>query len=178
MSIFSRIFGGSSAPDRAEPDSIRAITSKLDRMPRERARFLAAYAYVLGRVANADLEIDGAEKRAMERSIAEQSELSAAEVALVVEIAANQADEAGGADNYLVVREFRRTSEREDRIRLMRCLFAVAAADDSISTTESNEIQQIGEELGFTRSEITGLRLEWRDKIAVLKPHANREPEE
>jgi uncharacterized tellurite resistance protein B-like protein len=169
MSIFSRLFGSTGSADQDEPESIRAIAAKLDRLPPERARFLATYAYVLGRVAHTDLEIDGAERRAMEESIAKQSDLTAEETALAVEIAVNQADDSGGSDNYVVVREFRRTSERADRIRLMRCLFAVAAADDSISTIESNEIQQIGEELGFTRSEITGLRLEWRDKLAALQ---------
>jgi uncharacterized tellurite resistance protein B-like protein len=148
---------------------VRAIASRLERLPPERARFLAAFAYVLGRVAHADMEIDEAEASAMQESLARQSELTPEEAALAVEIALLKADEAGGADNYIVVREFRRTSERGDRIDLMRCLFAVAAADDSISTIESNEILQIGEELGFTRSELIGLRLEWRDKLAELR---------
>ena len=49
-------------------------------------------------------------------------------------------------------------------------IVAVAAADDRISTEESSEIHQIGEELGFTRPEVNGLRLEWRDKISELDP--------
>ena len=51
----------------------------------------------------------------------------------------------------------------------MRCLLAVAAADDSITSPETREITSIGEELGFRRSEINALRLEWRDKLAELK---------
>ena len=44
----------------------------------------------------------------------------------------------------------------------------VAAADDSITTAESSELHKIGEELGFMRSEVNALRLEWRDKLSEL----------
>ena len=168
MSIFSRLFG-SNEPEPNEPQSVLAIAARLDRLAPERARFVAAFAYVLARVAHADMQLDGAEIEVMQRTIDEHTDLDPVETSLTVEIALSQADEVGNTDDYLVVREFRRTSERGDRIQLLRCLFAVAAADDSISTAESSEIHQIGEELGFTRPEVNGLRLEWRDKLAELQ---------
>jgi uncharacterized tellurite resistance protein B-like protein len=167
MSIFSRWFGAKQAEPN-EPESVREIAGRLEGMPPERARFLAAFAYVLARVAHADMHIDGAEISAMEGTIRDHSELSPEETAVAVEIAVVQADVAGATDDYLVVREFRRTSERSERIQLMRCLFAVAAADDSITTAESSELHKIGEELGFMRSEVNALRLEWRDKLSEL----------
>jgi hypothetical protein len=51
----------------------------------------------------------------------------------------------------------------------MRCLFAIAAADGSIGAAEAQEIQGVGEELGFMRTEVNGLRFEWRDKLAELQ---------
>jgi uncharacterized tellurite resistance protein B-like protein len=168
MSLLSRIFGAS-ATGREVPSSVREIATKLDGIPPERAHFLAAFAYVLARVAHADMEVDEAEITAMEQGIATLSELEPDEAPLVVEIALSKADELGGTDNYRVTREFRKLSERAERVRLMRCLFAVAAADDSIGSAESSEIQAIGEELGFVRSEVNSLRLEWRDKLAELR---------
>jgi uncharacterized tellurite resistance protein B-like protein len=170
LSILSRLFGTRDPAERSEPASVAAILSKLDRFPPERARFLAAFSFTLSRVAHSDLHVDEAEIQAMEGVLEEHSDLSGAEAALVIEIAVTQAGDIGGGDNYVVVREFRRSSEREHRIQLMRCLFVVAAADDTISTTESSAIHQIGEELGFTRPEVNALRLEWRDKLAELKP--------
>ncbi|MFP6606432.1 MAG: hypothetical protein VCC19_07650, partial [Myxococcota bacterium] len=60
-------------------------------------------------------------------------------------------------------------TEKAERVRLMRCVLAVAAADDSITSIESREVLAIGEELGFTRPEINGLRLEYRDKLSELQ---------
>ena len=168
MSLLSRLFGAGPT-GREVPSSVREIATKLDGLPPERAQFLAAFAYVLARVAHADMQVDELEIAAMEQSIATLSELEPNEAALVVEIALSKADDLGGTDDYRVTREFRKLSLRAERVRLMRCLFAVAAADDSIGSAESSEIQAIGEELGFVRSEVNSLRLEWRDKLAELR---------
>jgi len=168
MSIFARLFGQAAAP-RDEPRSVRAIAERLEGLTEARARFVAAFAYVLARVAHADMHVGDDEIREMEREIASRAELSTEEAALVVEIAVSQADELGSTDDYLVVREFRRRTERPERLELMRCVCALAAADDSISTAESSEIHKIGEQLGFTRSEVNALRLEWRDRLAELQ---------
>lgn len=169
MSLLSRFLGLTDAEERDEPASVRAIAAQLDGLPPERARFLAAYAYVLARVARADMQIDPLEVAAMERSVAALSGLSDDHVSLVIRLTISRAGERGGTDDYLVTREFRRFSQRGERLRLMRCLFAVAAANDSIGSAESREILSIGEELGFIRGEINGLRLEWRDKLAEFQ---------
>jgi uncharacterized tellurite resistance protein B-like protein len=169
MSLLSRLLGRSDAATRSEPASVRAIAARLDGLPPERARFLSAFAYVLARVARADRKVDPLEVTAMERAVAALSGFDDAEASLVIELALTQSKELGGTDNYLVTREFRKLSQRDDRLRLMRCLFATAAADDSIGSEESQEIQAIGEELGFVRAEVNGLRLEWRDKLTELR---------
>ena len=75
----------------------------------------------------------------------------------------------GGTENYVVTREFRRMSTREQRGELLQCLYAVAAADGTISSAESAEIVAIGEELGFTRAEANSLRGQYRDKLAEFQ---------
>ena len=86
-----------------------------------------------------------------------------------MQLAVHQAVDIGGSDDYLVTREFRKMIGKAERVRLMRCVLAVAAADDTITSVESREVAAIGEELGFARSEINSLRLEYRDKLAELK---------
>ncbi len=152
-----------------ETETVRRIAARLERMPPERARHLAAFAYVLARVAHADLEIDAAESLQMEQLVTELGGLAAAEAALVVEIAKSQARLLGGTENYVVTREFRRIASAEERLRLLECAFAVATADGAISAVESSECMSIAEELGFTREEALALRNTFRDKLALLR---------
>ena len=53
----------------AETETVRRIVDRLDHLEPERARFVAAFAYVLSRVAHADLKISEDETRAMERIV-------------------------------------------------------------------------------------------------------------
>ena len=155
--------------DSGDTASVRRIAAKLEQLDRDKAKYLAAFAYVLARVANADLEIDDYETMEMERSLSALSGLSKGEVALAVEIAKSQARLLGGTENYIVTREFRANSNREQRGQLLQCLYAVAAADGTISNVESAEIASIADELGFTRPEANALRSQYRDKLAVLR---------
>jgi len=152
-----------------DTETVRRIAANLDALPPERARYLAAFAYVLARVAFADLRIDETETAKMQEIVSSHAELPDGAAALVVEIAKSQAKLLGGTENYVVTREFVKISTREQRADLLRCLFAIGAADGSISSAESAEIASIAEELGFTRSEVNGLRAQYRDRLSELK---------
>jgi uncharacterized tellurite resistance protein B-like protein len=172
VSLFSFLgLGGDSAAgsEAADTASVRRIAAKLEKLGPEQAKYVASFAYVLARIANADLEISDVETAEMERSMRALSGLSESEAALAVEIAKTQARILGGTENYLVTREFRAISTREQRGELLQCLYAVAASDGTIETTESAEIVAIGEELGFTRLESNSLRTQYRDKLAVFQ---------
>lgn len=173
MSIWKKFFGGDSGggDDAGDTATVRRIAAELDRLPRDTAKYLAGFAYVLARVANADFEIDEDETREMERIATSLAELSEAEAALVVQIAKSQARLLGATENYVVTREFRRTATDAQRGNLLQCLFAVAAADGTISSEESSEIAAIGDELGFTRPEINSLRSTYRDKLSEFQNH-------
>jgi uncharacterized tellurite resistance protein B-like protein len=158
-----------SASAAGETKSVREIAAKLERLPPETARFLAGFAYVLARVANADLQIAPAEADEMRRTVRALAGLSADEADLVVEIAKSQARLLGGTENYVVTREFRRTSTPLQRAQLLECLYAVTAADGTISTAESREIANVAEELGFTRAEANALRSKYKEKLAEFQ---------
>lgn len=158
--------GANEARDTA---TVRRIARELDALPPAEARFLAAFAYVLARVARADLEISREETEQMIKLVREYSTLSEAQALLVVQVAKTQATALAGTENYLVTRQFKEMSNRAQRIDLLRCLFAVAAADNNISVVENTEITQIGEELGFDGREIAAVRAAYRDQLSVLK---------
>ena len=127
-------------PESRDTETVRRIAAELDKLEPEEARFLAAFAYVLARVAHADYEVSEDEIREMERLVRKLSELGEAQAALVVQIAKTQAVTLGATENYVVTRQFREVSTREQRLSLLRCLFAVAAADESVSDAENTEI--------------------------------------
>jgi uncharacterized tellurite resistance protein B-like protein len=172
LSLLKKFLGlGDSKASGGEGDTatVRRIASELERLPPAKAKYLAAFAYVLARVAHADLEIDDDETREMQCIATRLADLSDAEAALVVEIAKNQARLLGETENYVVTREFRNIATAAQRGQLLQCLFAVAAADGTISSVESAELAAIGEELGFTRPEIMGTRAAWKKVLAEFQ---------
>lgn len=55
----------------AETETVRKVIDALDHLDPSRARFVAAFGYLLSRVANADLKISPEETRAMEQTVME-----------------------------------------------------------------------------------------------------------
>jgi uncharacterized tellurite resistance protein B-like protein len=159
-----------SAPASAETETVRRIVDALDRIEPERARYIACFAYIMSRVAHADLDISESEIRAMERVVMEQAGLPEEQTILVVQMAKTQSLIFGGTENYLVTREFNRLATREQKVGLLRCLFAVSASDESISTLENNEVRRISDELLLEHRDFIEARRAYRDHLAVLKP--------
>lgn len=154
---------------QAETATVRRIVERLEQLPRERARYVAAFAFILSRVAHADLEISEEETRAMERIVVEQGGLPEEQAIIVVQMAKTQNLLFGGTENYLVTREFNHLADREQKLSLLRCLFAVSAADETVSTVEDNVILQITTELRLEHADFIAARSEFRDYLGVLK---------
>jgi uncharacterized tellurite resistance protein B-like protein len=161
--------GSSGAPSHGDTDTVRRIVAELDRLEPERARYLAAFAYVLSRVANADLHITAAETDRMVDLVQRAGQLAEDQALLVVEIAKSQNRLFGGTENFLVTREFREIATDEQRRQLLDCLFAVAAADDEVTGEEESQIWQIASELGFEHADYIRARLAYSDKRTIFK---------
>ncbi len=157
-------------PAQGATDSVRRIVAELEAMEPARARYLAAFAYILGRVAHADLDISEAETRAMEEIVQRLGGLPEEQALLVVQIAKSQNRLLGGTENFLVTREFREIARSDEREHLLDCLFAVSAADQSISGAEEAQVRQIASELGFGHREYVEARSRYSQHRAVMKP--------
>ena len=166
---FGEAGGGPGAAPTAESESVREIIRTLDRLEPDRARFLAAFAYILGRVARADLVISEAESGEMERLLVQQGGLAPEQAILVVQMAKSQHELFGGTENYLVTREFNRIASQDQKLALLQCLFSVSASDEWISLVEDNEIRRIASELKITHGDYIKSRSAWRDQLAILK---------
>jgi len=86
-----------------------------------------------------------------------------------VEIARTQATLFGGTEDFLVTRQFKDLSTPAQRVELLHCLFAVSAADDSISSVEEAAVRQIASELGLADRDYLAIRSGYNHKRQVLK---------
>ena len=110
----------------------------------------------------------------MESLVRDRAGLPEEQAVLVVQMAKSQSRLFGGTENFLVTREFARQATNEQKRALLQCLFAVSAADESISTAEDNEIRRISRELRLGHDDFIEARSAFRDYLAVLKD--NRRP--
>ncbi len=157
-----------SAPE-GDTETVRRIVGELEALEPERARYIAAFAYILGRVAHADQNISAAETRAMEDIVRRLGHLPDEQAVLVVQIAKSQNRLFGQTENFLVTREFAGIATPEQRAELLDCLFAVSAADDSISGSEEAQIRQISSELGFSHREFVLARRKYSEQREVMR---------
>lgn len=162
------------AATSSETETIRKIVDALDRLEPERARYIAAFAYILSRVANADMEISGEETRAMEKIVIERGGLPEEQAIMVVQMAKSQNRLLGGTENFLVTREFAKIADHDQKIALLHCLFAVSAADDSIISAEDTEIRKVASEIKLSHSDFISVKSHYTDHLEALKDLPDR----
>jgi len=186
MGVFHRFLGsgheGSAAPpatpasadvppagSAAETATVRRIVARLEAMPPADARFLAAFSYVMSRAANADLDISDDETRVMEQFAIQHGHLDESQAVLVVEMAKIQARTQGGTEDYVVTREFRDISTPEQRRDLLRCCFAIEAADGTITAEEASVTNEIARELDIEAHELNAIREEFHEQLSSVQ---------
>jgi uncharacterized tellurite resistance protein B-like protein len=151
------------------PGAVSRIAAALDALPPERARFVAAFAYHLGRIAHADHVLSDDEIAVMRTLVSEESGLPAEQIGLVVDLVAHESFVFRGTEDYRVMREFDELATHEQKLALIRCMFAVSAADAHVVTKEDNEIRQVALALKVSHDEFVTARNAVRQHLAVLK---------
>jgi len=172
MSIFDWLKasgGGVRRVEQSESNAVRDIAGRLSELEPDRAHWIAAFAMVLARAARADLDISSEELRKMKEIVHEIGGLPEEQASLVAEMAAHRNELLGTTEDYLSTREFRNVAGEGDAERLLHCLFAVTAADDSISLVEEEEVRQVANELGVEPRAFNEIRARFREKRSVLK---------
>jgi len=154
-----RAWLGLDAPEQPEFAPLRETLEALDHLEPQQARFIAAFAYLLGRVARADLQVSPEETHAMEALVREQAQLTQEQAMVVVQLAKTSNLLFGGTANFLVAREFSGLATYDQKLALMRCLFALSATDESISMAEEGEIHRIATELRIDQPDLVSIRL-------------------
>ena len=155
--------------DTRDEGPLRELVETLDHLEPDRARHLARFAYLLGRVAHADLTVSPEETAAMEALLRDHGGLSAEQAILVVGLAKASNLMFGGIADYIVAQEFAEAATYDEKLALARCLFAVASTDAAISMAEETEIHRITTQLRIEPSDLTALRLAHRQYLPGLR---------
>ena len=143
-----------------ESTPLRELVETLDRLEPSRARHLARFAYLLGRVAHADRHVSPEETRAMEALVVKEGSLTPDQATVVVGLAKTSNLLFGGTADYQVAQEFSEGATYDEKMSLGRCLFAVASSDHQISMAEETEIHRVLNQLRILPEDLTTLRVE------------------
>jgi tellurite resistance protein len=182
--MFDKIFGGGgphqesaqvqtqsldAAVAAGETATVRRIVARLEQLPTDQARLVAAAAYTLARAAQADLEISDSETAVIERELQAPGIIDEPTAILVTEMAKLQAKTVGGTEDYVVTRELSALATDEQKVRVLRASFAVAAANDTISAEEAAVVNQIGKELGLDPATVNKVREEFHERLSSVQ---------
>ena len=160
--------------DAPQQDALRDLLDALDRLEPARAQYLSRFAYLLGRVAHADQHVSAEETQTMERLVAEEGAIPRDQAMLVVALAKTSSLLFRGTDDFVIARDFAAEATYEQKHALVRCLFALSAAEGSISIEEEREIQRIARELRVEPADVVALRLEYRRHLPGLSRRAEQ----
>ena len=179
--MFNRFLGSRSAATAApapaagaasylgDTATVRRIVARLEAMPPDRARLIAAAAYTLARAANADLDISPEETAAIERELRANEALDEATAVLVTEMAKLQAKTVGGTEDYVVTREFKALADQAQRVVVLRACFAVMAANGTISAEETAIVNQIASELDIDDATLNSIRADYHEQLSSVQ---------
>lgn len=163
-----RAWFGLGAADDETPEPLRQTLEALEHLEPGLARYLAAFAYLLARVALADRVISEEETRAMKALLEDHGTLTSEQSVLVVDLATKSNVDFGATADFLVAREFSTLATYEQKLALVRCLFIVSAADEAISTVEEGEIHRIANELRIDPPDLIALRVRFSGSLPGL----------
>jgi len=168
MSLLKRLgLAGSDPPPRNR--YVAAVREHLERLPAERAEFVAAFAGLLVRVAHADMEISDAERRALRRVVNKNTGLSAAESEAVADTVVHYTETLAGIDYASLTSTLNEFANEADKKNLIDCLYAIATADDIVSIIEDEEIRQVARALLLTHAQFIEIRTRYKEQLEVIQ---------
>lgn len=130
---------------------------------------IAGMAGLLGHVAYADHDISEAEISGMRRILGAQLDLDTGQVDAILEILMRHRVQLFTLENHLYARMINAVAGKERRKKLLRVLFALAAADRSISTQEDTAMRLVANALKLTHNDFVTIRSEFKEHRDVFR---------
>ncbi len=135
----------------------------------DRIRWITGISGLLGQVANADLDISEREIEQMKRILKENMHLAERDATAIIQLLQRHRVQLLTIESYIYLRLINSAADKAQKLDLLRSLFSVAAADDSISADEDQTIRQIAKTLLLSHSDFISIRSEFKQYLEVLK---------
>ena len=145
------------------------LQAELGRLGAARLEYLAAFAGQLGRVANVEGGIAPQEAAAMATQLTGAGGLTAQEAAVIVDLLCHEQAALRSVPPHELSRAINDHASPDEKLALLDCLYAVAAADHLVSDVEEQEIRRVSESLLIPHRALMEIRARYRDRLEVLQ---------
>ncbi len=132
-------------------------------------RIVASVAALFLCVAYADCDYHAEEERVLRQTLGRIRGLDAAGVDAIAEVLREHTVRIAGAEATTYARELLELTDGDFRLELLDGLVDLAAADETITVSETNAMRQIAKALGLSQQAYNAAQARHRDKLAVLK---------
>jgi uncharacterized tellurite resistance protein B-like protein len=147
------------------------VRSELAGADDETALVVTSIVGLLGAVAYADSDFSSAERQRVREELSRISGLTPAGVQAICSALERHILEIATVQSPHYSRILRELADSELRYQVLEMLVALAAADQSISSAETNVMRQITTALGLTQRDYNAAQAKYRDRLAVLQGH-------
>jgi len=156
-------------PRTPQHEFLARVRRELGRLGPDRVEYLAAFAGQLARVALADSTLSKDEEASISRLLRERAHLDKADVHLVLDLIRHESETLRGLQNHLLNRAVNECATAEQKLDLVDCLYAVAAADGSIANLEDREIRRVATALLVPHKDLMAVRSRYKDRLEVMR---------
>jgi uncharacterized tellurite resistance protein B-like protein len=147
-----------------------ALRRELPEMDEESLLVTTAIVGLLGAVAYADGDYSQVEQQRVQEELSRIEGLSRPGVEAVCEALKRHIVEVSTVQLPHYSRVLRELADPELRLQVLEMLLALAAADQSITSPETNVMRQIATALGLTQRDYNTAQQKYREHLSVLKP--------
>lgn len=169
--MFGRWLRGISESDAAPGAEQLQLTlrAELPEMDEESVLVVCAIVGLLGAVAYADSHFSTEEQSRVREELSRINGLSARGIDSVCNALQKHILEIATVQVPRYARILRELADVELRLQVLDMLVALAAADDVITSAETNAMRQITTSLGLAQADYNAAQSKHKDKLAVLK---------
>jgi uncharacterized tellurite resistance protein B-like protein len=132
-------------------------------------KYVTGFAGLLGKVAYADMEISEDEVAKMQSVLSNTLRLRDAQVGLIIEMLQKHSVQLCSIEDYRYVRMINEECDKEQKMELIEAMFAVASADESVSSEEDSAIYVVSKGIGLSHKEFVSVRAQFKKYLEVLK---------
>lgn len=129
----------------------------------------ACYSGVLAKVAYADLKINHREISKMKNILMHFTKLDELAVDTIIHIAKESMEELSGIEDHRYTQGLRENLSEDERSQLLISLFALAAADQEVSSDEVEAIRNITTGLNLSHQHFIAAKAKVKDYLTALK---------